>query len=100
MDSIRQPWWDYKEELVIKTTPEQDEKIRAFIQARRQNPGTYVLTGRNCGTFVQDALREAGIDPIGDVAGPGGLFRVDASTPRHGNGFHKGCGTDSAFDRL
>lgn len=46
----------------IKTTPDQDRKIKDYIDARRKNPGIYNLFGRNCTSFVRAALRAAGID--------------------------------------
>jgi uncharacterized protein RhaS with RHS repeats len=46
----------------IRTTQKQDAAVQAFINQRRTNPGEYRLFGRSCVTFVQDALRAAGID--------------------------------------
>jgi RHS repeat-associated protein len=62
------PDWQYhaegslhRELIRIPTTPQQDAAIQAFIDRARQNPGTYTLGGRNCGTFVRDALAAGNI---------------------------------------
>jgi RHS repeat-associated protein len=57
----------YGELIRIPTTPEQDAAIQAFIERARQNPGTYRLGGRNCGTFVQEALAAGGIPTPGTI---------------------------------
>lgn len=49
------------ETIRIETTPEQERAITAFIVNRYMNPGTYTLAGRNCATFVVDALKAGGL---------------------------------------
>jgi hypothetical protein len=61
----------------IKTTPEQDAKVRAFIEARIKDPGWYNLYKRNCLKFVQEAFRAAGIDTRDDEIGPLHWFRTN-----------------------
>jgi hypothetical protein len=64
-----------KDRITIKTTPEQDARIEAYIAQRTLDPGRYnLLSGRHCGGFVQGALRAGGIEPFGDVASPGAFF--------------------------
>jgi RHS repeat-associated protein len=48
--------------VVIRTTPEQDQRMIARMREVAQNPGTYALTGNNCVAFVRSVLREAGIN--------------------------------------
>ncbi len=45
----------------ITLTPEQGEKMRAFLINAMENPGDYSLLGRNCEEFVQEALKASGI---------------------------------------
>ena len=74
-DSVRYTPDNFKDSVTIKTTPEQDARIQAYINQRTSNPGNYnLLSGRHCGGFVQGALRAGGISPFGDVAGPGSFF--------------------------
>jgi RHS repeat-associated protein len=88
-DFIRKPR-DFKEDFVITTTPAQDEQIRLFIAERTRNPGRYLLFGRNCGMFVQDALAAAGITPFDRVAGPGSVYRFLKELNDSGTDFTKG----------
>jgi hypothetical protein len=67
---------EFLESITIKTTPEQDQAVQDFINARTANPGLYALSGRHCGTFVQDALRAAGIDPFPNVVSPKSVFEA------------------------
>ena len=67
---------EYVDQLVLKTTEEQDRRIRAYIEARRLKPGIYNAAGRNCGNFVQDALAEGGIVIAGKVASPVAFFEM------------------------
>jgi RHS repeat-associated protein len=60
--------------ITLVTTPEQDRAIQEFINSRTAEPGYYILSGRHCGTFVQDALRAGGIDPFEPVASPLSVF--------------------------
>ncbi len=73
-DRVRNRPHEYRGSVTIKTTPEQDAKIQAYINERTTNPGYYNLAGRNCGGFVQGALRAGGISPFGDVASPRAFF--------------------------
>jgi hypothetical protein len=76
-DSLRKAQNEFKDDIRIDTTPEQDARIQVYIDQRRGNPGHYnLLTGRHCGGFVQGALRAGGISPFGDVAGPGSFFEA------------------------
>ena len=86
---LRQSRRDHIEDIVIKTTEEQDRKIEAFILERRRNPGIYNLAGRSCGSFVQDALRAGGIDPVGTVGGPGSFFELRKALNEAGTDFTK-----------
>lgn len=58
----------------IETTPDQDEEILRFIEARQASPGNYNLAGRNCSLFVADALR-AGDIPVRKDAGALVIYR-------------------------
>lgn len=79
--------------FVIKTTPQQDERISAYIARRTLAPGRYnILSGRHCGGFVQDALRAGEIDPLPTVLSPAGFFEalralrdagMDFTVPNH-----------------
>jgi hypothetical protein len=74
-DSVRNTPDEFKDSVTIKTTPEQDAGIQAYIDQRTSNPGNYnALSGRHCGGFVQGALRAGGISPFGDVASPRAFF--------------------------
>jgi RHS repeat-associated protein len=61
----------FQRSMTIKTNPEQDRLIQAYIDQRRADPGRYnVFSGRHCGDFVQEALRAGGIDPFPQVLSP------------------------------
>ena len=45
----------------ITLTPEQGEKMRAFLINAMESPGDYSLLGRNCEEFVQEALKASDI---------------------------------------
>jgi RHS repeat-associated protein len=89
-DFLQKPPGDFKEEFVMKTSPQQDEHIRAYIEGRTRAPGTYFLPGRNCVMFVQDALRAAGIEPVHTVAGPRSFYELVKSLHTTGTDFTKG----------
>jgi hypothetical protein len=46
-----------RETFRIPMTPEEDKKVRDFIEERRQNAGKYRIPARTCGEFVRDALK-------------------------------------------
>lgn len=48
--------------ITIKTTPEQDAAILAYIKKRTDHPGVYNLTGRNCAQFAADFLRAGSLN--------------------------------------
>jgi hypothetical protein len=51
--------------------------IQDYINQRMRDPGRYnILSGRNCGNFVIEALRAGGIDPIPDVASPRSVYEA------------------------
>ncbi len=51
------------EEIIIRTTPQQDQIMQKIIDEAMGNPDgrTYNLYGRNCATFVEDVLRAGGL---------------------------------------
>jgi RHS repeat-associated protein len=75
-DTERNTREEYVEQIVLKTTEEQDRRIKAYIDARRLKPGIYNLASRNCGNFVQDALAAGGIVIVGPVASPVAFFEM------------------------
>jgi RHS repeat-associated protein len=58
-----------KECTTISSPPEKDDCMRKCMEQRRQNPGTYHLTRRNCTGFVRDCLVQCGL-PAGSYRGP------------------------------
>lgn len=65
------------DQIKVPATAEQTETIRKYLLANA-GPGIYNLEGRNCATFVSDALRGAGLKTPSypfDVL-PGGLLRA------------------------
>ncbi|AWF80770.1 hypothetical protein BTJ40_08085 [Microbulbifer sp. A4B17] len=52
---------DIDGEVVIPSTPEQDEKFQQCMVDRKNNPGVYAIVTRNCTRLVQSCLSEAGI---------------------------------------
>jgi RHS repeat-associated protein len=42
--------------ITIYTSPEEDAAIQAYIDKMRANPGMWYMFGRNCATFVEQAL--------------------------------------------
>jgi RHS repeat-associated protein len=69
--------WHYRgrplDSTVIPTTSGQDQAVRDVIARWAREPSWYVLGGRDCGTMVRDALKEAGISTL-DVASPRAVF--------------------------
>jgi len=59
--------------ITLRTSPTQDEAVREFIEKIKRRPGLYVLAGRNCGWFVRNALKEAGIETL-NVDSPTDVF--------------------------
>jgi RHS repeat-associated protein len=57
-----------KDQIVIHTSPDQDQAILRFIKNRTEHPGLYFLYGRNCATFAEDALRSAGFTAPSDIS--------------------------------
>jgi len=53
------------ETITISTTPDQDALIQAYIDRRHKDPGKFNLYGRQCTSFVREALNAGGI-PISD----------------------------------
>ncbi len=51
--------WDA---VLVRTTPDQDKQMLGYIRRRRENPGNYKLTGRNCSMFANNVFQAAGID--------------------------------------
>jgi RHS repeat-associated protein len=51
--------------LIIHTTPQQDQKIQDYINARIKKPGWWSFPARDCAKFVEHALKAGGID-VGD----------------------------------
>jgi RHS repeat-associated protein len=89
-DFLRKPFTDFKDEIVLRTTTEQDDLIRAYIAGRSKKPGMYSLAGRNCVMFVQDALRAAGIDPVHTIAGPRSFYELVQELHTGGTDFTQG----------
>jgi uncharacterized protein RhaS with RHS repeats len=90
-DLDRQKLAEKKDEILLKTTSEQDRLMQAAIDKRTRQPGNYnALSGRHCGGFVQEALRAAGIDPFPDVANPGSVFESLKRLNDTGTDFTKG----------
>lgn len=55
-----------KEECkTIKTSDSADKKMSDYMNARKENPGTYTLGANNCAAFVHDVLKSGGIDTVG-----------------------------------
>jgi RHS repeat-associated protein len=48
--------------VTIQTTPQQDKTMNEYIIDRTAHPGFYQAYGRNCASFAESVLREAGID--------------------------------------
>lgn len=59
--------------ITLRTSPAQDEAVRKFIEKIKRSPGLYILAGRNCGWFVRNALKEAGIETL-NVDSPTDVF--------------------------
>jgi hypothetical protein len=47
--------------VIIKTTPEQDQKMQQFIDATKANPGNYNLYSHNCVDFCRAVLNAGGV---------------------------------------
>ena len=62
------------ETIRIETTLEEERAIAAFIVQRYMNPGTYTLGGRNCATFVGEALKAGNLETRGSIL-PGAAMR-------------------------
>ena len=73
-DRDRNPGEHHKDSRTIPTTPEQDRKIQGFIDAWKAKAPGYNLAIRNCGAFVQEALRKGGKNELPPVGGPGSFF--------------------------
>jgi hypothetical protein len=69
--------------FVIPTTPAQDAAIQNYLNARKANPGLYNLFGRNCVSFVRDALKAGGI-PENNTIFPG-IFVPDLNQRTYDN---------------
>ncbi len=66
--------------VTLRGTPQQDAQVQAAIDARRTNPGMYVLRHRNCANFVGDALRAGGYQ-VPYTSMPRKLFEAVESLP-------------------
>ncbi len=53
--------------LRIRTSPEQDAAVKAYIENRRTNPGHYDLYNRQCTDFVNGGLRAGNVEIPPDI---------------------------------
>jgi RHS repeat-associated protein len=51
--------------ITLDTTIEQERAILDFIIKRIEHPGSYTMGGRNCGSFVAEALEAGGLETSG-----------------------------------
>lgn len=56
------PKGDDKNNVKIKTTPDQDQKIRDYIDQQKKDPSRYWAPTNNCADYTREALQNAGID--------------------------------------
>ena len=80
--------------ITLRTTADQDRMVQDFINAVTRDPGRYNLPaigGRQCGVFVQQALAEAGIQPLPTlVASPVSFFQLLQALQNAGVDFSQG----------
>jgi RHS repeat-associated protein len=67
INSSRRP----EDSVTIYTTPQQDEAIQDYLDARSKIPGSYNTYGNNCAKTVSDALR------AGDINAPDTMWPRD-----------------------